>query len=210
MEHNEANAKILADKLSRTLKIHDFMFAEKFCDKTLEEQRQMVNARILENISNAQPFVCVHFETYPKLDREMEAGGWCCKHFDERTKYYPIWCDDMYADASKYEGKTVKLSCNSRAQIDGVISAEQFYQETLKKQIGELIFRIEANSEGWFSSANLSFEAYPILIQVMSELGWGHKICQTASGNKSAFYPLCGYDEEKVAKSIQLKVNVLR
>lgn len=169
--------------------------ASVFYERSLENQRRMVNCAIKSAMASGKGVVKLSTCIYAKISDELKELGWQEDISDE----------EMYEDNNEgfsclYPGCVDESTIFTNLSSDyDLISAEEFYKETLKVQRQDLWNALNYSMSNGISEVRLVYKAYPKLIDEMVKKGWEHIIWYADIKTKeecSMFYPICGFDEE--------------
>lgn len=172
------------------------MNARIFYEKSIVNQMHMVNGLITCGMKEGNPVVKLTTQLYVKISDELRALGW----------------EEEVVEQEMYEDENEGVSWLHPISLDGncsftvlsgehvFISAEEFYEATLKNQYKDLCNSLEYSIRQGHSEVKLPYKAYPAIIAEMAAQDWEHDIWYADLNTKeecSMFYPLCGFEEEE-------------
>ena len=175
-------------------KNYAMMSAQTFYEKTLISQRRMVNVEIRNAMEHGNYTVKLPTQLYVKISDELNVLGW--------EEYIEVKVEDTDDGVSCIYPACACKGCDCPA-ITGeheFISAQEFYEATLKNQRRDLWVAMEYSKANGLSEVKLPYKAYPIIIGEMDQNDWEHAIWYDNIKTKeecSMFYPSCGFEEEE-------------
>jgi len=175
---------------------YEIMNAQTFYEKNLASQRRLVNISIKCAMEKGKYTIKLPTQLYGKIEDELKELGWEEEIVDKEpdidddgvSLLYPV-CVCEGCDLPEVTG------------IHELISAQEFYEATLKNQYKDLWHKMDEASRLGYSEVRLDYKAYPTVITEMEQKGWIHVFLYTDINTKveeySLFYPGCGFDEEE-------------
>lgn len=147
-EHKLAEKEVSLDNLP---------LASSYAKDATLNQRKRINEIILANMDKSCPAIELPFTLFFEIEQEMKDRGW---YKNDGGWYHPIWFIERDAEVEIMD------------EENKVISAEVFYNSTMKQQLMELHTEIEKEREKGLSRVQLKFPLYKVIIDKLAEQGW--------------------------------------
>lgn len=169
------------------------MSAQAFYEKSLANQRELVNVAIVAGMQNGSSIIKLATQLYEKISHELCELGW-----EERIVQHKMYKDDGEGVSWIYPVCMDGISSlpGLTTEKGKIIPAVKFYEATLKNQKRDLSSALNGSIALGVSEVKLKYMAYPELVSEMEKEGWEHVIWYDNPETQeecSLFYPTCGY-----------------